>query len=255
MEGQEKTHYAMPVREMVYDALNYATQVKEISDRHRRDKDYRDSSEFLSGLLREDRLAPVITICLYYGTGEWEGPRELYDLLDIPEEYEDMKPFMSNYKVNLVQPTDVDPENFRTDLKLIFSLLAMSSDGMSMRKYIQEHSEEFSHIPYETYDCLRELLHVDKWWKAESKKEKGEVDMCRALEEIAEMARQEGQENGEQMMLIKFVTKKLLKGKQEEEIALELDEDRDTVTRICRAAAKFAPEYDSEAIYREMKKL
>lgn len=57
------------------------------------------------------------------------------------------------------------------------------------------------------------------------------------------------------MMLIKFVTKKLLKGKQEEEIALELDEDRDTVTRICRAAAKFAPEYDSEAIYREMKKL
>ena len=104
---------------------------------------------------------------------------------------------------------------------------------------------------------------MDKWWKAESKIEKGEVDMCRALEEIAEMARQEGksegriegQENGEQIMLIKFVTRKLLKGKQEEEIALELDEDRDTITRICRAAAKFAPEYDSEVIYHEMKKL
>ena len=153
----------------------------------------------------------------------------------------------------------MDPENFRTDLKFIFSLLAMSSDGMGMRKYIQEHSEEFSHIPYETYDCLRELLHADKWWKAEGEKEKGEVDMCRALEEIAEMARQEGKtegrENGEQIMLIKFVTRKLLNGKQEEEIALELDEDRDTVTRICRAAAKFAPEYDSEAIYSEMKKL
>ena len=117
-------------------------------------------------------------------------------LLDIPEEYEDMKPFMSNYKVNLVQPTDVEPENFRTDLKLIFSLLAMSSDGMGMRKYIQEHSEEFSHIPYETYDCLRELLHVDKWWKAESKIEKGEVDMCKALEEIAEMAKDEGKAEG-----------------------------------------------------------
>ena len=198
VEGQEKTHYAMPVREMVYDALSYAAQVKEISDRHRRDKDYRDSSEFLSGLLREDRLAPVITICLYYGTEEWEGPRELYDLLDIPEEYEDMKPFMSNYKVNLVQPTDVEPENFRTDLKLIFSLLAMSSDGMGMRKYIQEHSEEFSHIPYETYDCLRELLHVDKWWKIneDTNSGKGEVNMCKALEEIAEMARQEGVEQG-----------------------------------------------------------
>ncbi|MFR6327879.1 MAG: hypothetical protein ACLUOI_02980 [Eisenbergiella sp.] len=241
-------------------------QVKVISDRHRRDKDYRDSSEFLSGLLREDRLAPVITICLYYGTGEWEGPREVDDILDIQVEFDYMKPFMSNYKVNLVQPTDVDPENFRTDLKLIFSLLAMSSDGMGMRKYIQEHSKS-SVIFLMKHMIVSESFHVDKWWKAESKIEKGEVDMCRALEEIAEMARQEGksegklkgriegQENGEQIMLIKFVTRKLLKGKQEEEIALELDEDRDTVTRICRAAAKFAPEYDSEAIYREMKKL
>ena len=198
VEGQEKTHYAMPVREMVYDALNYATQVKEISDMHRRDKDYRDSSEFLSGLLREDRLAPVITICLYYGTGEWEGPRELYDLLDIPEEYEDLKPFMSNYKVNLVQASDVDPENFRTDLKLIFRLLSMASDGKEMKRYIRERSEEFSHISYETYDCLRELLHVDKWWKIneDTNSGKGEVNMCKALEEIAEMARQEGVELG-----------------------------------------------------------
>lgn len=63
----------MPVREMVYDALNYAAQVKVISDRHRRDKDYRDSSEFLSGLLREDRLAPVITIACIMGQGNGKG--------------------------------------------------------------------------------------------------------------------------------------------------------------------------------------
>ena len=34
VEGQEKTHYAMPVREMLYDALNYAGQIKELTDRH-----------------------------------------------------------------------------------------------------------------------------------------------------------------------------------------------------------------------------
>ena len=196
VEGQEKTHYAMPVREMVYDALNYATQVKEISDRHRKDKDYRDSSEFLSGLLREDRLAPVITICLYYGTGEWEGPRELYDLLEIPEEYEDMKPFMTNYKVNLVQASNVAPDNFRTDLRHVFSLLGMAADGAGMKRYIQERPEEFRHISYETFDCLRELLHVDKWWKTDGFERKGEVDMCKALEEIAEMAKDEGKAEG-----------------------------------------------------------
>ena len=198
VEGQGETHYAMPVREMVYDAMNYAGQVKALSDKHRKRKDYRDGAEFLSGLLREDRLAPVVTICFYYGTSEWDGPRELFDILDIPEEFEDMKPFMTNYKVNLVQASDVDPENFRTDLKLIFRLLSMASDGKEMKRYIRERSEEFSHISYETYDCLRELLHVDKWWKIneDTNSGKGEVNMCKALEEIAEMARQEGVEQG-----------------------------------------------------------
>ena len=198
VEGQEKTHYAMPVREMLYDALNYAGQIKELTDRHRREKDYNNSAEFLSGLLAEDRLAPVVTIWFYYGTSEWDGPRELFDILDIPEEFEDMKPFMTNYKVNLVQASDVDPENFRTDLKLIFRLLSMASDGKEMKRYIRERSEEFSHVSYETYDCLRELLHVDKWWKIneDTNSGKGEVNMCKALEEIAEMARQEGVELG-----------------------------------------------------------
>ena len=40
----------------------------------------------------------MVTICFYYGTSEWDGPRELFDILDIPEEFEDMKPFMTNYK-------------------------------------------------------------------------------------------------------------------------------------------------------------
>ena len=82
----------------------------------------------------------------------------------------------------------------------------------------------------------------------ESKIEKGEVDMCRALEEIAEMARQEGksegkmegklegriegQENGEQIMLIKFVTMETSERKTGRRNCLELDEDRDTVTRL-----------------------
>ena len=143
VEGQEKTHYAMPVREMLYDALNYAGQIKELTDRHRREKDYNNSAEFLSGLLAEDRLAPVVTICFYYGTSEWDGPRELFDILDIPEEFEDMKPFMTNYKVNLVQASDVDPENFRTDLKLIFRLLSMASDGKEMKRYIRGNSAIF----------------------------------------------------------------------------------------------------------------
>ena len=196
VEGQGETHYAMPVREMLYDAMNYAEQVKKLADKHRKDKDYWDSAEFLSGLLREDRLAPVVTVCLYYGTDRWEGPLELYDMLDIPEEYEDMKPFVMNYKLNLVQASNVNPENFRTDLKHVFSLLGMASDGEGMKRYIQERPEVFRHISYDTFDCLRELLHTDKWWKADRNDREEGIDMCKALEEIAEMAKSEGKAEG-----------------------------------------------------------
>ena len=39
---------------------------------------------------------------------------------------------------------------------------------------------------------------MDKWWKIneDTNSGKGEVNMCKALEEIAEMARQEGVEQG-----------------------------------------------------------
>nr|WP_308624337.1 Rpn family recombination-promoting nuclease/putative transposase [uncultured Eisenbergiella sp.] len=205
VEGQGETHYAMPVREMLYDAMNYAGQVKILADKHRKAKDYRDSAEFLSGLLREDRLAPVVTICFYYGTDRWEGPLELYDMLDIPEEYEDMKPFIINYKLNLVQASNVDPENFRTDLKHVFSLLGMASDGDGMKRYIQERPEVFRHISYDTFDCLRELLHTDAWWKADRNDGKGGVDMCKALEEIAEMAKKEGKNEGVRIGIKAFV--------------------------------------------------
>ena len=41
-------------------------------------------------------------------------------MMDIPEEFEDMRPYLSNYRLNLIQPENAEPDNFRTDWKLIF---------------------------------------------------------------------------------------------------------------------------------------
>ena len=35
------------------------------------------SGEFLSGLKREDRLHPMVSICIYYGEDDWDGPLKL----------------------------------------------------------------------------------------------------------------------------------------------------------------------------------
>ncbi len=47
IENQQKIHYAMPVRKMLYDALGYVKQCKEIASGHVA-KDYKNDDEFLS---------------------------------------------------------------------------------------------------------------------------------------------------------------------------------------------------------------
>ncbi len=43
IEAQTDVHYAMPVKNMIYDALNYGDQVNEVRKRHNQQKDYKKS--------------------------------------------------------------------------------------------------------------------------------------------------------------------------------------------------------------------
>ncbi len=59
--------------------------------------DYLD--EFLSGMSKEEKFMPVITLVVYCGTEHpWDGARCLRDLLEVDEE---RKGFVSNYRLNL----------------------------------------------------------------------------------------------------------------------------------------------------------
>ena len=108
-ENQEEIHYAMPVRTMLYDALSYADQVNEIRKMRRKDRTFESPAEFLSGLNRTDLLTPVITVIFYYGEKEWDANRELHGLLGIDrEEYQLLKRYVPNYKINLIDPRKLD---------------------------------------------------------------------------------------------------------------------------------------------------
>ena len=63
-----------------------------------------------------------------------------------------------------------------------------------------------------------------------------------------------GQAIGEKRKLIDQVCRKLSKGKAPDEIAEELDEDREHIDTICSVAEKYAPDYNRDAIYSELSK-
>ena len=95
IEAQTDVHYSMPVKTMIYDAMNYGEQVNEAKKCHRKNRDYRSSDEFLSGFTLDDKLTPVITITLYLGTTQWDGPRSLAEMM--PQMDERILPFINDY--------------------------------------------------------------------------------------------------------------------------------------------------------------
>lgn len=145
VENQMEVHYAMPVRNMVYDALQYDKQVAMIAADNRRNKRFssgtmRNNGEFLSGFLRTDKILPVITLTLYFGTEPWDGPLSLREMYDINDSK--LLDFVPDYRVQLIQPmtlSEDDFEKFHTSLREVLQTIKYSVDAQKLTEYITQN--------------------------------------------------------------------------------------------------------------------
>lgn len=217
VENQSDIHYAMPVKNMLYDAMSYSAQVNNTGKNHRRDGDSGSQAEFLSGFHREDRLMPVVTITIYWGAKAWDGPRCLYDMFGDTDEQ--LKKFVSDYHINLVVPQEItDFDKFRTTLGDVLEVIKVSEDKEAMSRLIADNPR-FAAMDNESVSAINTFIGVDIPVNTEG----SVTNMCKAFEEIIEEGRQEGRRE-----LIKSM---LSSGKTPEEIAsfasISLDEVRD----------------------------
>ena len=189
-EAQTDIHYAMPVKTMIYDALNYGEQVNEAKKRHRKNRDYRSSDEFLSGFTLDDKLTPVITITLYLGTTQWDGPRSLAEMM--PQMDERILPFINDYRINLLNPLEItDFSKFETGLRPLFELLKNASDEEKLNDLITK-DETFTRVDVETVAAINLFVGTDI--KYDEKEEV--VNMCKAWDDHKKRGIQEGMKQG-----------------------------------------------------------
>ena len=189
-EAQTDIHYAMPVKTMIYDALNYGEQVNEAKKRHRKNRDYRSSDEFLSGFTLDDKLTPVITITLYLGTTQWDGPRSLAEMM--PQMDERILPFINDYRINLLNPLEItDFSKFETGLRPLFELLKNASDEEKLNDLIT-NDETFTRVDVETVAAINLFVGTDI--KYDEKEEV--VNMCKAWDDHKKLGIQEGIQQG-----------------------------------------------------------
>ena len=132
VENQTDVHCAMPVRNAIYDALQYGKQVSDIAAGHRRSrKDYsgKTGGEYLSGFLKEDHIKPVITLVIHFGAEEWDGPLSLHEMMPIRDM--EILSYVVNYKIHLIDPaklTEEELNKFSTSMREVMGYIKYSNN-------------------------------------------------------------------------------------------------------------------------------
>ena len=201
VENQEEIHYAMPIRSMLYDAINYSEQVSAIARGNRESKMLKGGSEYLSGFRKIDRVRPVITLIFYYGgSQEWDGSKDIYGLLDMGKfDLENFREYIPNYHMNLVQAKDLAENNsFKTDLQCMLGMLQYKESKKELIQYVNMHKDFFGNLDANEFGAAKALLGGKNILKSleKSEEEEGGIDMCKALDDWYQDGVNEGMERG-----------------------------------------------------------
>ena len=164
LENQTDPDKYMPMRVINYDGAAYRKQLSEENDKHD------------NGLYH-----PVITLILYFGDKPWNYGTQLCDCLDIPEK---LKPYVSDYKVNLIdlhKLTDADASRFRSDFKHIAEFYAARNTGL---KYVPSDTN-LAH-PRELAEFFSVFQNDERFIDAYNKsiEEKEKFTMCDFVDKL-----------------------------------------------------------------------
>ena len=195
VENQTDVHYAMPVRNAIYDALQYGKQVSDIAAGHRRSqKDYsgKTGGEYLSGFLKEDHIKPVITLVIHFGAEEWDGPLSLHEMMSVSDI--EILSFVENYRIHLIDPaklTEEQLDHFSTSLKEVMGYIKYSKNKEQLLKFL--HTDTHRSIEMNAVRVIKTITNTP----IEVSEEEEEIEMCKAIEDLIAESEARGRAEGE----------------------------------------------------------
>lgn len=170
VENQDKIHYAMPIRVMLYDVLGYSVECKSLGTI--RDSKKWTADEFLSKVPKGTKLTPIVTIVFYTGEEKWDGPRSIHEMLDISEA---LKGIVANYPIYVVDVGHDDVE-FRTKSlqELTYTLRAI---------YNETAEQDLTEVSSSIISLAGILSSTNSLYDL---KRGGKMPMCKATERMIE---------------------------------------------------------------------
>ena len=196
IENQAEIHYALPVRNGVYDFLQLSHQVSEAASTHKQamkkmklehanepqEKREPTDGEFLSGFWKTDRLIPVVTLVIYFGSDSWDAPLSLKEMYSNTDNV--ILAHAPDYHVNLIAPREMSDDEineFHSNLREVMLYIKYSKDKKTLNRVVTED------IKFQSMERqAAEVINVVTGSKLKYPEGKGDVNMCLAIQQMRE---------------------------------------------------------------------
>ncbi len=194
IENQTKIDYAMVLRSCIYDAMRYSKQLRDIAKEHDRKKDLTGDA-WLSHFAKEDRVKPVITIVVYYGSDPWDGEMDLYSML--ADGCEELYPLIDNYHLKVLEAsalTDEELAAFQSSLREVMTFIKYSGDSEKLTEAVNRNAN-FRSMETIAAQVVKSVTGT----RLEINENQEEMDMCKAIQDMMTKATETGEQRGIQI--------------------------------------------------------
>ncbi|MCM1125198.1 MAG: Rpn family recombination-promoting nuclease/putative transposase [Lachnospiraceae bacterium] len=213
VENQENIDYSMPVRIMIQEALEYDGQLRKIMRKNARndkayragrgEKVYQNDGEWMYMMRKTDKLYPVITLLIYWGEEEWDGPKSLREMMDFGKNEsplgKELREMIPEYPLHFLNLTDFKHfEYFKTELRPLLELYQKRNCKEEFIEYLR-NDEKCIGMDDESWHLLSNLTHskgMKKLVQEKRQKKEGSRIMCRAMDEFEADCIAKGREEG-----------------------------------------------------------
>lgn len=200
MENQTYIHYLEPLVMMGYDYIDYMKQVNNIGIEYKNMGERLSGDEYLSRFKREEKLVPVISLVIYYGEKEWDGPKRLSDLFQNTNS--ELYGYVNDYPLHIIDVQRMTSEEINSlsgEVKAVLGFIRYSAQANELKKFIAENENQFENVSIEAAKMINSIsknAELNERIEKAAESAEGGINMCKALNDWAEMEKNEGRMEG-----------------------------------------------------------
>ena len=142
---------------------------------------------YLSGFYKEDKLTPVITLVIHFGTELWDGPESLHEMLRVNDKK--ILDYIPDYRIHLIDPARLTKEQlelFQTSLREVLGCIKYAKDKERLKEYITENTRMYME------NAAAQVIKAITNTPITISEEEEEINVCQAVDEMIEDGRAEG---------------------------------------------------------------